>query len=320
MKPDLLQIGDVTKRMRDAMDAAFAVHRLSDMADFDAWAAEHGANVIGAITNGHDGVKPEVMAGLSALRIISCYGVGYDSIDAAAAAARGIIVTHTPDVLNEDVADTAIMLMLAAYRRLIRDDNLVRSGLWPEKGAAPLTRSASGRKAGIVGLGRIGLTIARKLAAFDAEILYHSRSRKDVPYRYFANLVEMAREAETLICITPGGSATRHLVNREAIEALGPEGILINVSRGSVIDEEEMVAALRDGRLGGAGLDVFEREPEVPDALMKMDNVVLTPHVGSATVETRRAMGDLAVDNLLRFLKDGKALTPVPECVRLNGA
>jgi lactate dehydrogenase-like 2-hydroxyacid dehydrogenase len=234
-----------------------------------------------------------------------------------AALQRGITVSHTPGVLNDEVANTAIMLWLAVSRQLVGADAYVRAGRWAREGFYPLTRSVQGRRVGILGLGRIGQAIADRLAVFDAEIVYHARSEKVVEYRYYNDLTEMAQHCGVLICITPGGAGTHHIVNAQVMDALGPEGILINVSRGSVVDEPAMVSALAEGRLGGAGLDVFEDEPNVPKALFAMGNVVLQPHVGSGTVETRQAMGDLTCDNLIRFFKDGKALTPVPECTDL---
>ncbi len=314
-KQDLLLIGPATERMRAAMAVDFTIHELFELADADAWLAEHGHKVTAVATDGHYGVKPQVLAYLPNLKIISCYGVGYDNIDAKACAARGIVVTHTPNVLNAEVANTALLLWLAASRRLVRDDAYVRSGRWAEHGPAPLTRSVENRKVGILGLGRIGEEIARKVGIFNAEVSYHSRNEKPgVPYRYYADLTGMARDVEVLICIAPGGASTRHLVNRQVMDALGPEGTLINVGRGTVVDEAEMVKALQEGRLGNAGLDVFENEPQVPEALRKLENVVLLPHLGSATVETRQAMGDLVTDNLAQFLKDGTVISPVPEC------
>lgn len=316
---ELLLIGGATPRMLAAMAKDFdKVHKANDIADLPAFLAEHGAAIEAVATNGHDGVKPEIMAALPNLKIISGYGVGYDAVDAPAAAARGIVVTHTPNVLNDDVANTAVMLLLAVTRRLVRDDAYVRAGKWTGFGAAPLTRSIAGKKVGILGLGRIGETIANKLeAAFGCVICYHSRSAKPVKWQYFADLKDMAAAVDHLVVITPGGPATDKLVNRAVIDALGPDGTLINVARGSVVDEAEMVKALEDGRLGGAGLDVFEHEPKVPEALFPMDNVVLLPHVGSATVETRQAMGDLVTENLHRFFTDGTVTSPVPECAHL---
>lgn len=309
--PDLLQIGGITETMRDRLSEHFTIHKLSD-GGYPADAITHIA------TNGHDGVPADVMAACPNLKMVSCYGVGYDAIDTKVAADRGILVTHTPNVLNAEVASTTILLMLASFRNFLHDEAHARSGAW-EKGGAPLSRSADNRRVGILGLGRIGQAIADKLEAFNADIHYHSRSKKDVPYTYHANLTDMAKAVEVLICITPGGPSTNRIVNAEVMDALGPEGTLINVSRGSVVDEPAMVQALQDGRLGYAALDVFEAEPKIPDALKTMSNVVLLPHVGSATVETRAAMGGLVVDNLIEHLSSGKVLTPVPETAHLNG-
>ena len=317
MKPDLLLIGGTTPRVMEAIEERFTVHEGRKVEDWDAFLKDKGEDIIAVATNGHDGLKPEIMDRLPNLKVISCFGVGYDAVDARKAAERGIFVTHTPNVLNADVANTAILLMLAVSRRVIRDDSYVRAGKWTGFGAAPLTHSIEGKKVGILGLGRIGETIAQKLQAFDCDVAYHTRNKRDVPYRYYADLAEMAKDVDYLIVITPGGGATKHLVNREVIEALGPEGTLINVARGTVVDEKELVSALLDGRLGAAGLDVFEEEPNVPEALFPLDNVVLLPHVGSATIETRRAMGDLTVENLVRYIDEQTVTTPVPECQHL---
>lgn len=309
--PDLLQIGGITDTMRDRLAEHFTIHKLSNGA-YPADAISHIA------TNGHDGVPADVMAACTNLKMVSCYGVGYDAIDTTAAADRGILVTHTPDVLNAEVASTTILLMLASFRNFLHDEAHARSGNW-EQGGAPLSRSADNRRVGILGLGRIGQAIADKLTAFNADIHYHSRTKKDVPYTYHASLTDMAKAVEVLICITPGGPSTHRIVNAEVMTALGSEGTLINVSRGSVVDEPAMVQALQDGRLGYAALDVFEAEPKIPDALKTMPNVVLLPHVGSATHETRAAMGGLVVDNLIAHLTTGKVHTPVPETAHLNG-
>ncbi|MBT8459995.1 MAG: 2-hydroxyacid dehydrogenase [Boseongicola sp.] len=312
--PDLLQIGGATDEMTARVSEKFAIHKASDQADLAEWLTEHGDKITHVLTNGHDGVKPDIMAGLTNLKMISCYGVGYDNIDANEAVRRGIMVTHTPNVLNEEVATTAVLLVLACYRELLRDDEWVRSGNWETKGNSPLTRSADDRTVGILGMGRIGQAIAAKLAPWNPTILYHTRSEKDVPYQYVGNLVEMAEKSDVLIVITPGGTATHNLVNADVINALGPTGTLINVARGTVIDETAMIDALSEGRLGWAGLDVFEFEPKVPEALRNLKNVTLLPHVGSATHETRAAMGRLTVDNLLSHLDDGTVISPVPEC------
>ena len=305
---NLLQIGSITEAMRKRLEAAFTIHQVDN---FDA------AKITHVVTNGHDGLSPKLMASLENLKVISGYGVGYDAIDTAEAVRRGIVVTHTPNVLNEEVATTAVLLMLSCYREVLRDDAYVRSGDWELKGNAPLTRSADNQTIGILGLGRIGLTIANKLAPWNAKIVYHSRNKKDVAYTYYKNLTEMAKDCDVLICITPGGPTTDKIVNSQVMEALGPNGTLINVSRGSVVDEAALIDALKSGKLGWAGLDVFEAEPTVPGALRDLPNTVLLPHVGSGTVETRVAMGDLTVDNLLNHLKDGTVISAVPECAHL---
>ncbi|MDG2296301.1 MAG: 2-hydroxyacid dehydrogenase [Paracoccaceae bacterium] len=314
---ELLLIGDVTDTMRVRLAAKFTIHELADMTDPLAWLKEHGAKIQYVSTNGHDGIRPEYVEAMPDLKLISCYGVGYDAIDTAQAVSRGIWVTHTPNVLNAEVATTALMLMLACYRNLLADDAYVRSGKWQTDGNAPLTRTADNRTVGIVGLGRIGQAIADKLAPFNAKILYHARNEKSVDYTYYSDLTAMARDSEVLICITPGGPSTHKLVNADVIKALGPEGILINVSRGSVVDEAALIAALQEQRLGAAGLDVFEHEPKVPTALRALSNVVLLPHVGSATHETRAAMGALTVDNLLQHFEQGTVISPVPECAKM---
>ena len=305
---NLLQIGSITAAMRERLESAFIIHQVDN---FDA------AKITHVVTNGHDGLSPKLMASLENLKVISGYGVGYDAIDTAEAVRRGIVVTHTPNVLNEEVATTALLLMLSCYREVLRDDAYVRSGDWEVKGGAPLTRSADNQTVGILGLGRIGKAIANKLAPWNATIVYHSRNKKDVEYTYYKSVTEMAKDCDVLICITPGGPSTDNIVNSEVMEALGPNGTLINVSRGSVVDESALIDALKSGKLGWAGLDVFESEPAVPEALRDLPNTVLLPHVGSGTVETRAAMGALTVDNLLNHLKDGTVISAVPECAHL---
>lgn len=314
--PKLLFIGGGMPGVRERVSKSFDVVDLPTEG-VDAFLAEQGAGIVAVAT--FSGIKPEVMAGLPDLKIISSFGVGYDSIDANEAARRGILVGHTPDVLNNEVADTTIMLWLATSKHLVQGDAWARSGQWEEKGNYPLTNSVRNRTVGILGLGRIGQTIAEMAQMFDAKVIYHTRSKKDVPYTYYDDLVEMARDADVLIVITPGGAATKHLVNADVMTALGSEGILINIARGSVVDESALIEALQDGRLGGAGLDVFEGEPHIPDALKAMDNVVLAPHIGSATVETRDGMGALVCENLEGWLTNGKIKACVPECQHLNG-
>lgn len=316
-KPRLLQIGTITDRMRDALVPHFDIDLLFEQEDRGAFLMEHGPDILAVLTDGHYGVPEDVAVALSDLKVVSSYGVGYDNIDANAMAARGVKVCHTPDVLNDEVANTFVMLWLAVSRSLLAADAHARSGAWEQEGAFPLTHSVQNRRVGILGLGRIGQTIADRCAAFGAEIHYHTRSPKDVPYTYHDSAVACASAVEVLVAITPGGASTKHMVNAEVLSALGPEGLFFNVARGSVVDEAALVEALSNGTIAGAGLDVFEEEPKISDGLKTMDNVVLTPHVASATVETRQAMGDLVVENLTQWLSDGTVRTPVPECRHL---
>jgi lactate dehydrogenase-like 2-hydroxyacid dehydrogenase len=277
----------------------------------------NAATIRGFAASGESKVAGDLIAQLPALEIISVMGVGYDGVDVAAAKARGIMVTHTPDVLNDDVADLAIALMLAAARQLPQADRYVREGRWASSGPMPLARKMSGARLGLVGMGRIGQAIAHRALAFGMTVAYTARGPKpQLPHAYHADVRELAARSDFLVVITPGGAGTRHLIGREVLEALGPTGILVNVARGSVVDEAALVDALRRGVIGGAGLDVFEAEPDVPQALREMPHVVLTPHVGSATGETRRAMADLATENLRAHFDGRPAPTPVPECRR----
>ncbi len=260
----------------------------------------------------------EIIDRLPNLKIISSFGVGYDGVAAEHAALKGIMVSHTPNVLNDDVANTAIILVLTTTRQIVAQDKYLREGRWEKEGPAPLTHSIADKTIGIVGLGRIGEAIAEKLVVFCSTIVYHSRNKKPgAELQYFGDLEEMAKACDVLIAITPGGSGTHHLIDKKVIDGLGPKGTLINVARGSVVDEKEMVLALREGRLGAAGLDVFEHEPKIPAELIAMENVVLLPHVASATWETRQAMSDLVVENLTEFFNNGAPSCPVPECAHL---
>jgi lactate dehydrogenase-like 2-hydroxyacid dehydrogenase len=263
---------------------------------------------------GESKVDAALIAELPALEIISVMGVGYDGIDVAAAKARGVVVTHTPDVLNDDVADLAIALMLSAARQIPAADRYVRSGLWAQ-GPMPLARKMSGARLGLVGMGRIGQAIAARAAAFGMSIAYTARGAKpQLPYRFLPSPQALAAESDFLVVITPGGAATRKLVDAPVLEALGAKGILVNVARGSVVDEAALIDALERGAIAGAALDVFENEPQVPERLRALPHVVLTPHVGSATGQTRQAMADLALNNLRARLAGEAPLTPVPEC------
>jgi lactate dehydrogenase-like 2-hydroxyacid dehydrogenase len=273
-----------------------------------------------AVSGGHTRIDAAFVERLPKLEIVSSFGVGYDHIDAAALAKRGIVVTHTPDVLTGEVADLALGLLIATVRQLPQVDRYLRAGKWLER-PYPLTATLRGRKVGILGLGRIGKAIARRLEACDLEIEYHGRKpQSDVRYRYHSTLLGLAQSCDVLMVVASGGAETRHIVNQDVLEALGPDGIVINVGRGTVIDEAALVAALRDKKILSAGLDVFEDEPRVPAELIAMEHVVLLPHVGSASVHTRNAMGQLVVDNLVSWFGGKGAVTPVPECEALAAA
>ncbi|MEP7298505.1 MAG: 2-hydroxyacid dehydrogenase [Burkholderiales bacterium] len=310
----LLTAAKLSPLLVPQLEAAFAVHdRLHDT-DPATFAAI--APTIRAIAaSGESKVSAELIAKLPKLEIISVMGVGYDGIDVAAAKARGTVVTHTPNVLNDDVADLAIGLMLAAARQLPAADRHVRSGQWAASGPMPLARKMSGARLGLVGMGRIGQAIAHRAAAFGMSIAYTSRNpRPGVEHRYVANPVALAAECDFLVVITPGGAATRKMINTEVLAALGTKGILVNVARGSVVDEAALIDALERGVIGGAGLDVFENEPNVPERLRAIPHVVLAPHIGSATAQTRQAMADLAFGNLQAHFAGRPLLSPVPEC------
>ncbi|HEX2256212.1 MAG TPA: 2-hydroxyacid dehydrogenase [Afifellaceae bacterium] len=312
MKPDVLVVHRLMPHVMEALESAYECHPLWKADDRDSLLAEIGPRVRGIATSGFVGADAALMDACPKLEIISSFGVGYDTIDVAHARKRGVIVTNTPDVLNDEVANTAVALLLVVARKIIAYDRYVRGGRWEREGDPPLTTGIAGKKIGILGFGRIGQVIAEKLAVFHCEVVYHARNeRPGLPYRYYGDLVEMARDCLALIVIVPGGAATRCLVDRKVMDALGPQGILINVARGSCVDEPALVAALQEGRLGAAGLDVFDDEPHVPEALFEMDQVVLLPHQGSATVETRKAMGDLVVDNLAAHFTGNPPLTPV---------
>jgi lactate dehydrogenase-like 2-hydroxyacid dehydrogenase len=311
MKPDLLMIGPMFKPTQAVLEGAYTVHKLWEAPDREAFIASVAPKITAIASTGTRGVDDATMAKLPKLKVISHFGVGVDSVDVEAAHRRGIAVTNTPDVLTEDVADIALVLMLAAVRRVPQGDRYVREGKWL-KGPMALTQSMQGKKVGILGLGRIGKAIAKRCEAFNLEVSYHGRSKQaDVRYRHYADAVSLARDVDILVVATPGGAETRGLVNREVLEALGPEGTVVNIARGSVIDERAMVEALASGKLGAAGLDVFDKEPQVPAELLALDNVVVQPHVGSATNATRTAMGQLVIDNLAAHFAGKPLVTPV---------
>jgi lactate dehydrogenase-like 2-hydroxyacid dehydrogenase len=308
MKPDIIVANPFHPDHMAALAEAFTLHLM--------WEARDQMAFLGAVADKARGIctfatpiTARMIAALPRLEIIASMSVGVDHIDLAAARARGIAVTHAPDVLTDDVADLGMVLLLCVARRIVAADRYLREGRWLEA-QFPLADKVGGATLGILGLGRIGLAIARRAEAFDMRIVYHGpRRRLDVAYPFYDNLVAMAREADYLMVSCPGGPATRHLVNADVIEALGKQGAVVNIARGSVVDEPALVKALVEGRLGGAGLDVFAEEPKVPEALFALDNVVLTPHVASGTHATRLAMGRLMVDNLLAHFAGRPLLT-----------
>lgn len=312
-RPEILALAKLSPLFMQSLHEHFVVHERLHETDPAAFAA--AAPRIRAIAaSGESRVSAALIEQLPALEIISVMGVGYDGIDVAAARARNVVVTHTPDVLNDDVADLALGLMLSLARAIPQADAYVRAGKWVQ-GPMPLQRRMSGSRLGIVGIGRIGQAIATRAQAFGMPIAYTARSpRTTLPYRYLPSVKALAAESDFLVVITPGGEATRKLINAEVLKALGPQGFVINVARGSVMDQDALIEALETGMIAGAGLDVFENEPNVPERLRALPNVVLTPHIGSATGQTRRAMADLAFGNLQVQFEGKPLLSPVPEC------
>jgi lactate dehydrogenase-like 2-hydroxyacid dehydrogenase len=311
-KADVLLVGVPKKLIVERLDAFVNLHVLENAKDADALVALVGPRVRAAAVTG--ALMGELMARLPRLELVASFGVGYDNIDTAYAAAHGITVTNTPDVLTEEVADTALGLLLCTVRELPQAERYLRAGKWMQA-QYPLTRATlRDRTVGIVGLGRIGKAIARRLDAFLVPVVYHSRTpQPDVPYRHYPTLVGMARDVDTLMVITPGGPGTRHLINAEVLDALGPRGIVINMSRGTVVDDAALIEALKERRIYSAGLDVFLDEPEVPKEYLEMDHIVLFPHLGSSTVYTRTRMEQLVVDNVAAWAAGRAPLTPVPE-------
>jgi lactate dehydrogenase-like 2-hydroxyacid dehydrogenase len=311
--PEILLVGAPKPTVVNGL-AGFTVHRLGEAKDQAALLSGIAPRVRAiACSVTSEAVDAGLMAKLPHLEIVSTFGVGYDHIDAAWAAAHGVTVTNTPQVLTEEVADTAIGLLICTAREFVQADRYVRAGKWLQKGY-PLTKATlRDRTVGMVGMGAIGQAIARRLDAMQVPVVYHSRRPTDVSYRHYPKLIDMARDVDVLMVIVPGGAATKNMIDAAVLAALGPDGILINMARGSVVDEPAMIKALQDGSILSAGLDVYVREPEVPQALMDMDNVVLLPHVGSASVYTRTQMDQLVVDNLKAWAAGKPPLTPVPE-------
>jgi len=316
-KPKILSLGRMDLEVDTELAKSFEVLRdetlgLSQILD------SHGPEIVAIVTRGRTPTTGDLISRLPRLEIIANFGVGYDTVDVRAAADRGIVVTNTPDVLNDEVADLTVGLLLATVRRLPQADHFVRGGHWRPGSEFPLSPSLRGRKVGIAGMGRIGKVIAKRLEGFDVPLAYCSRNRQPgLQYDYHAELKALAAAVDVLIIILPGGPATRYAVDASVLEALGPNGILINVSRGSVVDEEALIEALHSGTILAAGLDVFAKEPHVPEALLAMDNVVVLPHIGSATHHTRGLMRQLVIDNVRSWFDGKGAITPVPETPNL---
>ena len=316
-KPALLSTGVQMPLVSAGIEAQFEVHWLQKAADPAKLIAEVGPRVEAICTGAHTGVKTDaaMMAQMPRLKVIGNLGVGYDSIDIPAAAERGIVITNTPDVLNEEVADTALGLLLGTVREFPQAEAYLRAGRWAKEGDYRLTPgSLRDRKVGMIGYGRIGKAIGRRLEAFGVPIAYFGRTpQRDVKYAFYDNLVAMARDVDTLIAILPGGPATQNIVNAEVLKALGPRGIFINMARGTICDEVALKAALRSGTIMAAGLDVYVNEPRIDPELLTVPNLMLLPHVGSASQLTRDAMGQLVVDNLACYVARIAPVTPVPE-------
>ncbi len=312
-RPAIVQTGPLMPYIRDQLLAHFDVYDLWTAPEAAGFLAPLANRIRGIAVGGHAPVGAALFDALPGVEIAAGFGVGYDHIDAAEAGRRGLLVTNTPDVLTEEVADLTIGLIVSTVRQLPQVDRYLRAGKWLER-PYPLTASLRGRRVGIVGLGRIGKAVARRLEAFGLSIAYHGRSRQpDVSYRYYPRLVAMAEDVDLLVNVAPGGLATKGMINLEVLRALGPDGILINVGRGSVVDERDLITALEEKSILSAGLDVFEDEPRVPAELIAMDHIVLLPHVGSASVKTREAMGQLMVDNLVSWFAGKGPVTPVAE-------
>lgn len=313
-KADVLMTAPMMPVVIEALEKACTLHRLWEHGDRESFLSEIGPRIRGVATSTLYGrMDASLFERLPNLEIVSSFGVGYDNVDVAVAAKRQIIVTNTPDVLNDEVADLTLGLLLATLRKIPQADRYLRDGQWL-KAPFPLSPTLRDRTVGIVGLGRIGKAIAQRVEGFGVSIAYHGRSRQDdVAYTYYPTLVGLAEACDVLIVITPGGAGTRHLINAEVLKALGSNGVLINVARGSVVDEQALIEALKSGTILSAGLDVYEDEPRVPQELIDIEHVVLLPHIASGSVHTRNAMGQLVADNLTSWFSGKGPLTPVPE-------
>lgn len=312
MKHRLLQHGRLMPALESQLQAAYDLHPLWKEADPADFLAAHGAEFIGLVTSARTGADAQLITSLPKLKVIASFGVGYETMDMDAARRQGVVVSNTPDVLNDCVADLAFGMLIDIARGISFGDRFIRRGDWMRNSAIPLATQVTGKRLGILGLGRIGQAIAQRSFGFTMSVGYHSRHPvADVPWPYSASVTELAQWADFLVVACAGGPATRHLVSTTVLEALGPQGYLINISRGSVVDEKALAVALVNKRIAGAALDVFENEPQVSEELLSMDNVVLLPHVGSGTHETRAAMGNLVLANLTSFFQTGRLLTPV---------
>ena len=310
MDKNLLIMTEMPQYFVSLADKNFNTFKLWTKENEDTYLTEIKKEVDAIAVMGGYKITPELMKSMPNLKIIACYGVGYDAIDINYAKSLGIKVTNTPEVLNDEVADTAIALMLCVYKKIVDADNFARKNSWV-KGDFPLTKKFTGTKLGIVGMGRIGKAIAKRAEAFDCEICYHSRNKKDVKYKYYDDLNDLAKEVDTLCIITPGGKGTEKLINKKVLGNLGKDGVLINVARGSVIDQDELIYSLENNLILAAGLDVYTNEPNIPENLINLDNTVLLPHIASGTVETRNAMGQLVFDNIENYFQKKSLISEV---------
>ena len=310
MQKNLLIMSEMPQYFVNLADKNFNTHKLWLQNDEDKYISEVQEKVDAIAVMGGYKITPELMKSMTNLKIIACYGVGYDAIDIDYAKSLGIKVTNTPEVLNDEVADTAIALMLCAYKQIVDADNFARNNSWVN-GDFPLSKKFSGSKLGIVGMGRIGKAIAKRAEAFDCVISYHSRNKKDVKYKFYDNVNELAKDVDTLCIITPGGKETEKLINQKVLKDLGTNGVLINVARGSVVDQDELIYCLKNNIILAAGLDVYVNEPNIPKELIDLKNTVLLPHIASGTVETRNAMGQLVYDNIKNYFDDKPLISQV---------
>ena len=312
---EVLVTGKMMPLVMEQLENRFTLHKLNEIGDRDAFLAEFGPRIRAVATGGHAKTDAALMSKLPKLEIVANFGVGYDTVDAAWAGQHRIVVTNTPDVLTEEVADTCLGLLLMTVRELSASERYLRAGKWEKQGPYPLTHNTlRGKTVGILALGRIGKAIATRCEAFGLTVAYHGRNeQKGVSYKYYPTLVGMAEACDILISVAPGGADTFHIIDAEVLRALGPQGVLINIGRGTVVDEGALINALQNKVIAAAGLDVFEKEPHVPAELMALENAVLLPHVGSASHHTRNLMGQLVVDNITSFLSGKGPLTPVAE-------